>query len=706
MPIYQVKGGGWVAGRSRIVHADVDAAVKFANRRRVRVFARDEALLGPRRSDARRPGGPFSGRVPRFSDRLETMHRELLQSRWQLIFDLVMKTARATIKEQDAQVEDIRKAKEQRADAATLEAIRNDAASIDEVIRAIRGNLGEIVEGDAEALQLIGREIDEDTTDSTDRELSRLFAVPIATQVPAQDVRAWVLANVDFSRSMLDKGLDALERTADEAMAAVAAGKPTLTLAKEYQKRFDLTWHKASFLARDQTANLSAAIAQQRMTSLGVEEYQWSTVGDSRVRQAHADLDGSIQKFSNPPVASDAGDRGNPGELWQCLPGDTDVSLCHLARVAYRRWFDGDLTEIVTATGETLRATPNHPILTRRGWVPAHLVEVGEDVFRARHDLIDGAEPDVEHGQPSVQQVFEALSFAAGSSRTAGSAVDFHGDGTDQDVDLVRADWNLPGVLDALGREEARKLLFAFADAPGASLGDLVHPLRALLSAPDSLVRGAGKALAFFLGCARHPDEHGFASPAKLGPASHEFVRDRLALHSVALRESLDALTTMVSHHHLDPVVVLGVLRRAVGTDVREPMSAEALGDVVSSTAEGIGDLSQVAPLQVEPVRVLSVGSSVFAGHVYNLETATGWYAANGIITHNCRCVALPVLKAGAEERAQLVAESDARKQAELIWMQASPTVQGEIPNQSQFSDWNRARINEIKKGNPASVGL
>lgn len=310
MPLYQV-ADGWVAGRSRIVHATAEDAARFAMRRRARVFARDQVLLG-RRADAKRPGGPFSGRVPRFSDRLEQMHAGMLQSRWKLLFDLVMQVAGPGIREQSREIEAWKQGL--RTDARRLDA----SPSVADVVLVVRSLLDAMIEEDEEGLDLIGREIDEDTTDATDRELSALLNVPISSQVPSPDVKKWVMDNVVLERALLDKGLDALERTADEVIAAVGRGKPTLDLAKEYQRRFDLTWNKASYLARDQTANLSSRIAQQRMEDLGVEEYQWSTSGDSRVRQAHADLDGNIYRFDDPPVADRKGTRGNPGEVWQC----------------------------------------------------------------------------------------------------------------------------------------------------------------------------------------------------------------------------------------------------------------------------------------------------------------------------------------------------------------------------------------------------
>lgn len=69
-----------------------------------------------------------------------------------------------------------------------------------------------------------------------------------------------------------------------------------------------------------------------------------------------------------------------------------------------------------------------------------------------------------------------------------------------------------------------------------------------------------------------------------------------------------------------------------------------------------------------------------------------------------CRCVDEPVLP--DEDVDTLRAAAIARQEEELRILQASPTVQGEIPNRSGFSDWNRKRIAELRSGSRAAVGL
>ncbi len=97
-----------------------------------------------------------------------------------------------------------------------------------------------------------------------------------------------------------------------------------------------------------------------------------------------------------------------------------------------------------------------------------------------------------------------------------------------------------------------------------------------------------------------------------------------------------------------------GVLRvpEQVGTDddffwdrpqpAGNVLVAEHADDDLVGEAELARQLSssRAGPVALDEVITLRVEK--FVGHVYNLETESGWYAANGIIVHNCRCAFIP----------------------------------------------------------------
>jgi hypothetical protein len=89
---------------------------------------------------------------------------------------------------------------------------------------------------------------------------------------------------------------------------------------------------------------------------------------------------------------------------------------------------------------------------------------------------------------------------------------------------------------------------------------------------------------------------------------------------------------------------------------------------------------------------------------VYNFSTKRQWYTASNLIVHNCRCVDEPVLP--DEDVDALRAAAIARQEEELRILQSSPTVQGEIPNRSSYSNWNAKRIAALREGTRAAVGL
>ena len=121
-----------------------------------------------------------------------------------------------------------------------------------------------------------------------------------------------------------------------------------------------------------------------------------------------------------------------------CLLASTRVSGA-MVRAVFRRWYEGPATRLVTEAGRDFTATPNHPVLTRRGWVAAGQLRLGDEL------VCDGGQErsralgdeHVAGGPAAIGEVFEALREGSVHERRRGSKQDFYGDGTDREVDVL-----------------------------------------------------------------------------------------------------------------------------------------------------------------------------------------------------------------------------------------------------------------------------
>jgi SPP1 gp7 family putative phage head morphogenesis protein len=122
-------------------------------------------------------------------------------------------------------------------------------------------------------------------------------------------ISGWRAANVGRITSLLkaeqEQVLDILSR---------GENKRAEDLAIELAERLDITERKGELLAREQILTLNSQITQERHVAAGIEEYEWVTSGDERVRASHAALDGEVFRWDDPPETNDDGDHNHPGE--------------------------------------------------------------------------------------------------------------------------------------------------------------------------------------------------------------------------------------------------------------------------------------------------------------------------------------------------------------------------------------------------------
>jgi hypothetical protein len=286
-----------------------------------------------------------------------------------------------------------------------------------------------------------------------------------------------------------------------------------------------------------------------------------------------------------------------------CLLGDSLITASGRISAVSKRWFDGNIVVITTASGKRLSATVNHPILTPGGWVGAGLLNVGDKVI-SRVDSIAVSRPcfiDDEHQDVPASIAEIADAFSRSGEVTARevpiTAENFHGDGMAGQVAVIWSDGELGYGVNAttaqVGDNHFLKVAQpAFAGLLGESVFDL--GFKASGNSSHSIVSVSGEGGTLIGSELRHPDELSLGNASDAQAFGYDDVVDWPSADIQFLGNREDGT----------PILVLGD----------------------SVIADRITDAKRIN----------------YSGHVYNLETEYGHYTSNGIITHNCRCKLVP----------------------------------------------------------------
>lgn len=452
----------------------------------------------------------------------------------------------------------------------------------------------------------------------------------------------------DFVRenvALISRIPPALHADVEELVSdAVRSGRPHEALRRDLQERFDVSERHARLIARDQIGKYYADVGHARMRGLGVRRAIWHTVEDERVRDSHAEMDGVEFDLDDPPVVD--GEAVLPGEAIQCFPGTTQISSHAPVTKLYRRRYRGEGAVLKTEQGRVLTSTSNHPILTQRGWIAAKDVEVGDHVVEATTQSFESPVVDGEYAQPMIEEVFRALRPLGAVQLRPCTGTWFHGDAAfDEEVDVVDVDRSLRLEHDPQLSESFCQDFLTRAYQPTLPEGSLDLLFVGLRPTATDVVRGANQLLSTLLVEEGVSIEHRRAAIARLHAVADELGADGSAADAEVLRHALDTPPLGVELVHHVARVVFSVARRAIVHVPRlHAASAEELAEAVSVDAEGTGDFRDGAGRQ-QLTRVVEKSSCELDLHVFNLETESEWYVAQGLIVHNCRCFSEPILE-------------------------------------------------------------
>lgn len=346
--------------------------------------------------------------------------------------------------------------------------------------------------------------------------------------------------------------------------------------------------HKLTFAINDIVAIEGGAIAAKWRSHWRQQNYDYREDHKERDEKVYVIRGNWAQKKGLMKVGSDGytDEITQPGEEVYCFLGDTKIPFANGVKKVYRRWFEGKCAIVTTESGASLRGTPNHPILTNKGWVGLGSLQKGDHVVKVTNKLIDSFEKNQDNGCVStIENLFGSASkfgtFEAFNQRAA----DFHGDGSKGNVDVV----------------------------------NIARPL--MIGVNSNLPKGF--------------DETNLAEPSisfsRIGSLDHSF--DALGLPPESIVCSSSPSASLLGSHfaHTEPLTI-------ANSSDNDAIASQKFHDKSTTHSNLLGQNSRSNAGLVSFDKVVRIEWFDFSGHVYNLETANGWYVADTILTHNCRC--------------------------------------------------------------------
>ncbi len=275
----------------------------------------------------------------------------------------------------------------------------------------------------------------------------------------------------------------------------------------------------------------------------------------------------------------------SPGEEVFCFPGSTELTFADGVEKLYRRFYSGELAVLTMGDGKTLRATLNHPVLTVDGWVAIGLLKEGDYVVKVSNETLDIPEGYKHNAITSFSECFESARESGTFEVRAGASEQFHGDGTENDVDIILPASHLTFGSMPSGDQSALKFALSEPNNSSTRFGPFNDGFIAGGFSPESGVSGSDKEFSAFNSFSAHPDKISGASISNFNTTAFQSFIQKC-----------------------------------------------------SGGIEFSGQGEDAIPLGIRLEKIIHVERRNWAGHVFNLQTEEGWYIADGVVSHNCRC--------------------------------------------------------------------
>lgn len=431
--------------------------------------------------------------------------------------------------------------------------------------------------------------------------------------------------------------LTAAQRVHELATGQLYSGLRGKSLLEEILKTGSVTVSRAKLIARTEVARASTEFTRARAEYVGSPGYIWRTARDVDVRKSHKKLEGTVHRWDAPPLSDPPNLHAHPGQSYNCFPGDTLIDLsCGLRRL-WRAPFDGELI-CLKLSSEIIEVTPNHPILTAKGWKAASALDPGDYLRRIPSQRFETTDFSKNKRIPTFNDLYTALICSSGvCNRLRG--LNFHGDVINDDIDEIIVDLDLLEHVKFLLSKKFGQFNFNRTDGriSTSCLRSLNHIICSNFSGfLYSLVT-------LFLSFIKSDDLISFLNRPNWDIISRKNISNNSYIDIISFAKNRCSGTGLIKSDNFlfwKDFAIVGGASFDFSKICEQPAAFEMDAQLIGRTSDRFSGFFQESPIEQHFCRLLDKGTRKFSGHVYTIESDTGYYGTGvtRIIAKNCRC--------------------------------------------------------------------
>lgn len=324
------------------------------------------------------------------------------------------------------------------------------------------------------------------------------------------------------------------------------------------------------------------------------------------------------------------------------------------------REYNGPVITLETSHGNRITVTPNHPILTTKGFIAAGMLQKEDKVIEAtgKYRFLFGKAPNDINVPTPIEDIGHSIIEAGGGSsvRVKGTPIQFHGDGIpNSKVKIVFSKSFVESERNSLRGQPVSENCFPSA-----------HFRRRFFFSKRALLKVFNRSFRTTNGVVSR-----FGLVNRIKPVSVQSEQ----LSNIGLRLSTSGSDFCIAHPLIvklkKPLKLIGAGFNVTGSNVKKffgrlwrkhPIVNHSALDGINAYVEVLRNLWIAEPLAAQRLQrlfrdnalvvseLVHVDTSKYHGMVYNLETKYGFYTYNNIVTHNCLHVLLPWTPVGRSE--------------------------------------------------------